>query len=297
MVMDSLRYWVEEMHVDGFRFDLATTLGRERDLRFDPGSSFFDAIRQDPVLARIKLIAEPWDIGPGGYRLGGHGPGWAEWNDRFRDTLRSFWKGDEGQLPELTTRLVGSADLFAHQGRRAWASVNFAAAHDGFTLHDTVSYNEKHNEANGEGNRDGHSHNLSWNCGVEGPADDPLIRALRQRQKRNMLATVLLAHGTPMILMGDELGRTQSGNNNAYCQDNAISWLDWGRIDADGRNLIAFVARLVHLRRTHPLLASSRFFRGADVGGGLKDRGLAGAGRERDGRGGLAEPPGQSPSP
>ena len=174
MVMDSLRYWVEDMHIDGFRFDLATTLGRERDLRFDPGSSFFDAIRQDPVLARVKLIAEPWDVGEGGYRLGGHGPGWAEWNDRYRDTVRSYWKGDEGKLPELATRLVGSADLFDHQGRRAWASVNFVAAHDGFTLHDTVSYNDKHNEANGEGNRDGHSHNLSWNCGVEGPTDDPL---------------------------------------------------------------------------------------------------------------------------
>ncbi len=271
MVMDSLRYWVEDMHIDGFRFDLATTLGRERDLRFDPGSSFFDAIRQDPVLARVKLIAEPWDVGEGGYRLGGHGPGWAEWNDRYRDTVRSYWKGDEGNLPELATRLVGSADLFDHQGRRGWASVNFVAAHDGFTLHDTVSYNDKHNEANGEGNRDGHSHNLSWNCGVEGPTDDPVIGALRERQKRNMLATVLLAHGTPMILMGDELGRSQHGNNNAYCQDNAISWLDWDKVDADGRNLMAFVARLMALRRSHPLLASSRFLRGAEVVKGLRD--------------------------
>ncbi len=212
MVTDSLRYWVTEMGVDGFRFDLATTLGREH-YGFDPGGSFFDVIRQDPVIGRTKLIAEPWDTGPEGYRLGGYGPGWAEWNDRFRDTVRAFWRGDENVLPELATRLLGSSDLFEHQGRKAWASINFIASHDGFTLHDLVSYSEKHNWANKEENRDGHDHNLSANYGVEGPTDDDGIRAVRARQKRNLVATLLLSQGTPMILMGDEVGRTQDGNN------------------------------------------------------------------------------------
>ncbi len=262
LVMDSLRYWVVEMHVDGFRFDLATTLGREGH-GFDPGAAFFDAIRQDPVLSQVKLIAEPWDIGPEGYRLGGYGPGWAEWNDRFRDTVRAFWRGDAGVLPELGARLLASSDLFEHQGRRPWASVNFVTSHDGFTLHDLVSYNEKHNEANGENNRDGHDHNLSYNHGVEGPTDDPEIDAVRRRQMRNMLATVLFAQGTPMLLMGDEFARTQQGNNNAYCQDNEISWLDWSRA-ADWPELAAFVARAVALRQRHPVLRRTRFLHGLE---------------------------------
>jgi isoamylase len=262
MVMDSLRYWATEMQVDGFRFDLATTLGRDRDARFDPGSGFFDAIRQDPALSRVKLIAEPWDVGFEGYRLGGHGPGFAEWNDRFRNTVRGFWKGDERLLPDLAARLLGSSDLFDHQGRRPWASVNFVTAHDGFTLQDVVTYNEKHNEANGEGNRDGHDHNLSWNCGVEGPTDDPQVLALRQRQKRNMVATLLLAHGTPMLLMGDELGRSQQGNNNAYCQDNEISWLDWREATGADRAFAGFVATLTALRKRHPVLRRARFLHG-----------------------------------
>ena len=250
------------MHVDGFRFDLATTLGRARDMRFDPGSSFFDAIRQDPILASVKLIAEPWDVGPGGYRLGGHGPGFSEWSDRYRDTVRAFWKGDEAILPELSARLLGSSDLFEHQGRRSWSSVNFVAAHDGFTLHDVVSYNHKHNEANGEDNRDGHDHNVSWNCGVEGPSNDPEVLDLREQQKRNMLATLLLSQGTPMLLMGDELGRSQDGNNNSYCQDNETSWLDWAGLAEHGGDLAAFVARLTQLRREHPVLRRTRFMHG-----------------------------------
>jgi glycogen operon protein len=272
LVLDSLRYWVLEMHVDGFRFDLATTLGRAADLRFDPGSAFFNAIRQDPVLSTVKLIAEPWDVGPGGYRLGRHGPGFAEWSDKFRDTVRAFWKGDQGMVPEFARRVLGSADLFEHQGRRSWSTVNFAATHDGFTLADVVSYNDKHNEANGEGGKDGHNHNLSWNCGVEGPTDDPGILDLRERQKRNMLATVLLSQGTPMILMGDELGRSQGGNNNAYCQDNPISWLDWDKRSDRDRALAAFTARLARLRRDHPVLRRAKFLHGQDTSpDGLKD--------------------------
>ncbi|HZH28474.1 MAG TPA: glycogen debranching protein GlgX [Azospirillaceae bacterium] len=262
MVMDSLRYWVEEMHVDGFRFDLATILGREWH-GFDQGGSFLDACRQDPVLSRVKLIAEPWDVGPGGYQVGGFPPGWAEWNDKFRDTVRAYWKGDEGKLPELAARMSASGDVFNHRGRKPWASVNFVTAHDGFTLHDLVSYNDKHNAANGEGNRDGHSHNLSWNHGVEGPTDDPAIRALRERQKRNLLATLLFAQGTPMLLAGDEFGRTQHGNNNAYCQDNEVSWLDWENIDEDGRTLAAFVRTCIALRQAYPVLRRARFMTGA----------------------------------
>jgi isoamylase len=260
MVTDSLRYWVQEMHVDGFRFDLATILGREP-YGFDEGGGFLDSCRQDPVLSSVKLIAEPWDIGPGGYQVGAFPPGWAEWNDRFRDTVRAFWKGDEGTSAQLAARLCASADIFNRRGRKPWASVNFITAHDGFTLHDVVSYNDKHNEANGEDNRDGHSHNYSWNHGVEGPTDDPEIRALRERQMRNMLATLLLSQGTPMLLAGDEFGRTQKGNNNAYCQDNEIGWVDW-RIGPEGRALTEFVRRLTGLRHSYPILRRGRFFTG-----------------------------------
>ena len=257
MVTDSLRYWVEEMHVDGFRFDLGTILAREP-YGFDQQSGFLRAVGQDPVLSQVKLIAEPWDCGPGGYQVGGFAPGWAEWNDRFRNTVRTYWKGDAGTLSEMATRLAGSADLFNHRGRQPWASVNFVAAHDGFTLSDLVSYNEKHNEANGEDNRDGSSENNSWNCGVEGPTDDPDIIALRERQKRNMLATLLLSRGTPMILAGDEFGRTQQGNNNAYCQDNEISWLDW-TYGERGEALIRFVRRIAGLRHRFPVLNRTRW--------------------------------------
>jgi glycogen operon protein len=249
------------MHVDGFRFDLGTILAREP-AGFDTHNGFMKAVMQDPVLARVKLIAEPWDCGPGGYQVGGFPPGWAEWNDKFRDTVRAFWKGDEGKLPELASRLTASADMFNRRGRKPWASVNFVTAHDGFTLNDLVSYNDKHNEANGEGNNDGHSHNISWNHGVEGPSDDPAIRALRERQKRNLLATLLFSQGTPMILAGDELGRTQNGNNNAYCQDNEINWLDWEGAGEDGQRLLAFTRKLIALRQAFPVLRRGRFLTG-----------------------------------
>ncbi len=261
MVTDSLRYWVTEMNVDGFRFDLATILGREPH-GFDEGGGFLDSCRQDPILSSVKLIAEPWDCGPGGYQVGGFPPGWAEWNDRYRDTVRSFWKGDEGTTAELATRITASGDKFNHRGRRPWASVNFITAHDGFTLNDLVSYNDKHNEANGEDNRDGTSDNRSWNSGVEGPTDDPDIKALRERQKRNMLATLLFSQGTPMVLAGDEFGRTQRGNNNAYCQDDEISWVDWEGIDEDGHALVEFTRKLLSLRRSLPVLRRNRFLTG-----------------------------------
>jgi glycogen operon protein len=261
MVMDSLRYWVSEMNVDGFRFDLATILGREP-YGFDEGGGFLHSCRQDPVLSSVKLIAEPWDCGPGGYQVGGFPPGWAEWNDRFRDTVRAFWKGDDGMAPDLASRITGSGDKFNRRGRRPWASVNFVTAHDGFTLNDLVSYNDKHNEANGEDNKDGHSDNKSWNCGAEGPTDDAQIRALRERQKRNLLATLLLSQGTPMIVAGDEFGRTQRGNNNAYCQDNEISWVDWAGVGDDGRALTEFVVKLTTLRHTLPVLRRNRFLTG-----------------------------------
>ncbi len=271
MVTDSLRYWVTEMHVDGFRFDLATILARET-YGFDHSGGFLDACRQDPVLSRVKLIAEPWDCGPGGYQVGGFPPGWAEWNDKFRDTVRAYWKGDEGKLPEMATRLAASADIFNRRGRKPWASVNFVTAHDGFTLNDLVSYNDKHNEANGEDNRDGHSHNLSWNHGVEGPTDDPEIKALRLRQMRNLLATLLLAQGTPMILAGDEFARSQRGNNNAYCQDNEITWIDWSGIGPDGRAQAEFVRKLLLIRHALPMLRRGRFLTGAyDEEIGVKD--------------------------
>jgi len=259
LVMDSLRYWVEEMHVDGFRFDLATTLAREEHGGFDHHSGFLDAIRQDPTLSRVKLIAEPWDVGDGGYRLGGFPAGWAEWNDRYRDTVRGFWKGDGGVMPDFATRITGSSDIFNTHGRRPWATVNFVTAHDGFTLADTVSYNDKHNEANLEDNRDGTNNNNSWNCGAEGETDDPEVKALRLRQRRNMLATLLVSQGLPMLVAGDEFGRSQGGNNNAYCQDNEISWLDWD-IDEENQKFLEFSRRLIQLRREHIVFHRNRFF-------------------------------------
>jgi isoamylase len=260
MVTDSLRYWACEMRVDGFRFDLGTILAREPD-GFDEGGGFLDSCLQDPVLSSVKLIAEPWDIGPGGYQVGGFPPGWAEWNDKFRDTVRAFWKGDERKLPDLATRLAASPDAFNRRGRKPWASVNFITAHDGFTLQDLVSYNDKHNEANGEDNRDGHSDNHSWNHGVEGPTEDEEILDLRDRQKRNLLSTLLLAQGTPMLLAGDEFGRTQRGNNNAYAQDNEISWVDWD-IDSYGKLQIDFVRKLTAVRNAFPILRRNRFLTG-----------------------------------
>ncbi len=257
MVMDSLRYWVTEMHVDGFRFDLGTILARET-YGFDQESGFLRAVGQDPVLSQVKMIAEPWDCGPGGYQVGGFPPGWAEWNDRYRDNVRAYWKGDAGKIKDFATRFTGSSDFFNHRGRPAWSSVNFLTAHDGFTLNDWAAFNEKHNEANGEDNKDGNSNNESWNCGVEGPTDDPDVNALRERQIKNMLATLLLSRGTPMLLAGDEFGRTQGGNNNAYCQDNEISWLDWNLQDK-GRNLIRFVSSITTLRRRLPILYRARF--------------------------------------
>jgi glycogen operon protein len=258
MVMDSLRFWVEEMHVDGFRFDLATVMGREPD-GFHPHAGFLTALRQDPTLARTKCIAEPWDIGPGGYQVGAFPPGWSEWNDRFRDSTRAFWVRQEVPSAELAQRLAGSSDLFQHSGRRPQASVNLVTAHDGFTLADLVSYNDKHNEANGQNNDDGHDHNLSWNCGVEGPTDDPDVLALRARLQRNLLATLLVSQGVPMLLSGDELGHSQGGNNNAYCQDNPTTWIDWEAVDAD---LIAFTQRLIRLRQDHPSLRRIHWLEG-----------------------------------
>ncbi|CAG2150766.1 Glycogen operon protein GlgX [Cupriavidus numazuensis] len=266
MVLDSLRYWVQCFHVDGFRFDLGATLGRDQN-GFDPGASFFDAILQDPVLSRVKLISEPWDLGPGGYQLGNHPPGFAEWNDKFRDTVRRFWRGDAGQRGELAARLSGSADLFDRRHRRPWASVNFITAHDGFTLADLVSYNGKHNEDNGEENRDGTDNNYSANWSpdgsVEGPTDDPAILALRARAAQAMLATLLLAQGTPMLTAGDEWGRSQHGNNNAYCQDTALSWLDWKQAQTPrGQVLLQMVRRLLALRLRLPSLGANRFSHG-----------------------------------
>jgi isoamylase len=259
LVTDSLRYWVEQTHVDGFRFDLGTILAREPN-GFDNRSGFLKACCQDPVLNTVKLIAEPWDCGPGGYQVGGFPPGWAEWNDKFRDNVREFWKG-ESTATDFVKRLCATAEIFNTQGRRPWSSINFITAHDGFTLNDVVTYNEKHNEANGEDNKDGNSNNLSWNCGVEGPTDDPEINELRSRQIRNFLATLLLSQGTPMLLAGDEFGRTQNGNNNAYCQDDEISWLDWD-IKEKGNHLIDFVSRLTALRHKYPILRRDRFLTG-----------------------------------
>jgi len=270
LIMDSLRYWVLDMHVDGFRFDLAATLARELH-EVDKLGAFLDIIHQDPVLSQVKLIAEPWDLGEGGYQVGKFPIGWAEWNDRYRDAVRSYWKGDGGQIGELAYRITGSSDLYARSGRRPYASINFVTAHDGFTLQDVVSYNQKHNEANGEDNRDGTDNNRSWDCGVEGPTDDAAINALRARQKRNFLATLLLSQGVPMLLAGDELGRTQQGNNNAYCQDNEISWVNWDRL-GEKKELVAFVRRLIALRQNHPVFRRRNFFQGRSIkGAGVKD--------------------------
>ena len=258
LILDSLRYWTTEMGVDGFRFDLGTILGREPS-GFDPRSGFFDAVGQDPTLSRLKLIGEPWDIGPGGYQVGGFPPGWAEWNDKYRDGIRDYWRGEPGKTRELAARVTGSGDVYDVRGRRPWSTVNFIAAHDGFTLSDVVSYNERHNEANGEDNKDGHSDNRSYNLGAEGPTDDVGIQAVRERQKRNLLATLFLSHGTPMLLAGDELGRTQNGNNNAYAQDNEISWLNWQAINSAGKELSEFVRTLIEMRRDQPILHRESF--------------------------------------
>ena len=270
LIMDSLRYWVLEMHVDGFRFDLASALAREL-YDVDRLGAFFDIIHQDPVLSHVKLIAEPWDLGQGGYQVGNFPVLWTEWNGRYRDSVRRFWRGDGGTVSELATRLAGSNDLYAHNGRQPYASINFITAHDGFTLQDLVSYNEKHNDANLEGNRDGENHNLSSNGGVEGPTEDPAIRIVRERQKRNFLATLLLSQGVPMISHGDEMGRTQRGNNNAYCQDNPLSWVDW-TLDEDRRRLLAFTTSLIRFRLSQPTLRRRRYFQGRHIrGGDVKD--------------------------
>jgi glycogen operon protein len=262
LIMDSLRYWVIEMHVDGFRFDLAATLAREF-YDVERLSSFFELVQQDPTVSQVKLIAEPWDVGPGGYQVGNFPPQWTEWNGKYRDTVRDFWRGEAATLGEFASRLTGSADLYEHSARRPVASINFVTAHDGFTLRDLVSYNEKHNEANGEDNRDGESYNRSWNCGYEGPTDDPEVNALRARQQRNFLATLLLSQGVPMISHGDELGRTQQGNNNGFCQDNELTWIDWKNLDVD---LLAFTRYVSSLRRDHPVFRRRRFFDGLPVG-------------------------------
>ena len=264
LVMDSLRYWVLEMHVDGFRFDLAAALARElHDV--DQLSTFFDLVQQDPVVSQMKLIAEPWDVGEGGYQVGNFPPLWTEWNGKYRDAVRDFWRGRPFTAPDFASRLTGSSDLYATSGRRPVASINFVTCHDGFTLNDLVSYNHKHNEANGEGNRDGTDDNRSWNCGTEGPTDDPAINELRARQKRNFLVTLFLSQGVPMLLAGDEMGRTQAGNNNAYCQDTPLSWLDWG-LAASAQDLLQFTETLAGLRRDHPVFRRRRFFRGHGPG-------------------------------
>ncbi|WP_428266842.1 glycogen debranching protein GlgX [Haliangium sp.] len=269
LITDSLRYWVEEMHVDGFRFDLAAALAREL-YDVDMLSAFFKVIQQDPVLSQAKLIAEPWDVGPGGYQVGNFPWHWAEWNGRYRDAVRSFWRGDRGQVGEFATRVSGSSDLYARSGRRPYASINFVTAHDGFSIEDMVSYEHKHNEANLEGNRDGHDHNLSTNCGVEGPTDDPDVLARRESLKRSLMATLLLSQGVPMILGGDELSRTQGGNNNAYCQDSPVSWYDW-RMDERKRSFMNFVRLLVAFRRQHPSFRRRHFLRGSAKDGAIKD--------------------------
>ncbi len=272
LIMDSLRYWVTEMHVDGFRFDLASTLARQFH-EVDRLSAFFDLVQQDPVISQVKLIAEPWDVGEGGYQVGGFPPLWSEWNGKYRDTARDFWRGEHATLAEFASRVTGSSDLYQHTGRRPFASINFVTAHDGFTLHDLVSYNDKHNDANGEGGGDGESHNRSWNCGVEGPTDDLEVIALREQQKRNILTTLFVSQGVPMLLHGDELGRTQRGNNNVYAQDNELSWIDWASA-REFDTLTAFTAQLAELRRQHPVFRRRRFFQGRPVkGSGIDDIG------------------------
>ena len=273
LIMDSLRYWVLEMHVDGFRFDLASTLARElHDV--DRLSAFFDLVQQDPVVSQVKLIAEPWDVGEGGYQVGNFPGHWTEWNGKYRDTVRDYWRGEPATLGEFASRLTGSSDLYEATGRRPGASINFVIAHDGFTLHDLVSYNEKHNEANGEDNQDGESHNRSWNCGVEGPTDDPEINKLRGRQMRNFLVTLMVSQGTPMIAHGDEMGRTQQGNNNVYCQDSELSWMDWS---LTGRNasLLEFTKKVTTLRKDHPVFRRRRFFDGTPIRTGAQVRDIA----------------------
>jgi glycogen operon protein len=270
LIMDSLRYWVLEMHIDGFRFDLASALARELHA-VDKLGAFFDIIHQDPILSRVKLIAEPWDLGEGGYQVGNFPVLWTEWNGQYRDCVRRFWKGDGGTMAELASRLCGSSDLYAHSGKRPYASINFITCHDGFTLNDLVSYNHKHNEANGEANKDGANHNHSWSCGVEGPTSDPAIKALRERQKRNMMATLLLSQGVPMLLAGDELGHTQKGNNNAYCQDNDLTWLSW-ELAPEQKEFLTFVRRLIQLRKQQPVLQRRKFFQGRAIRGStIKD--------------------------
>jgi isoamylase len=265
MIMDSLRYWITEMHVDGFRFDLAAALARELH-EVDRLGAFFDIIHQDPVISQVKLIAEPWDLGEGGYQVGRFPIGWTEWNGKYRDVIRDYWKGEGGLIGELAYRLAGSSDLYEHGGRRPHASVNFVTAHDGFTLRDLVSYNDKHNEANGDDNRDGENHNRSWNCGAEGPTDDPQIRALRLRQSRNLLATLLLSQGVPMLLAGDEFGHSQNGNNNAYCQDNEMTWLSW-QLGEEDQRLLEFTRRLIQLRREHRVFRRRKFFQNRAIRG------------------------------
>jgi glycogen operon protein len=281
LIMDSLRYWVLEMHVDGFRFDLAATLAREL-YEVDRLGAFFDIVHQDPVLSQVKLIAEPWDLGAGGYQVGNFPVLWTEWNGKYRDAMRAFWKGEDSGVAEVATRIAGSNDLYEHSGRRPYASINFITSHDGFTLQDLVSYNVKHNDANGEGNRDGENHNLSWNCGVEGPTGDPAILALRERQKRNLMASLMLSIGVPMISGGDEMGRTQHGNNNAYCQDNELSWTEW-QLSRDQRDFLEFMRRLVHLRMSQPVLNRRKYFQGRSIrGANVKDiYWLDSSGRER----------------
>ncbi|WP_244204310.1 glycogen debranching protein GlgX, partial [Streptomyces africanus] len=274
LIMDSLRYWVTEMHVDGFRFDLAATLARQFH-EVDRLSSFFDLVQQDPVVSQVKLIAEPWDVGEGGYQVGNFPPLWTEWNGKYRDTVRDLWRGEQRTLAEFASRLTGSSDLYQDDGRRPLASINFVTCHDGFTLHDLVSYNDKHNQANGEDNRDGESHNRSWNCGTEGETGDPDVLRLRARQMRNFIATLMLSQGVPMISHGDEFARTQRGNNNAYCQDNELAWVEWPADGEDGedtegglrRELLAFTRAMVWLRRDHPVFRRRRFFHGRPVEG------------------------------
>jgi len=270
LIMDSLRYWVTEMHVDGFRFDLASALAREL-FAVDKLGSFFDIIRQDPILSQVKLIAEPWDVGEGGYQVGNFPSGWTEWNGKYRDCVRRFWKGEGGTVNEMATRLAGSSDLYAWSGRKPYASINFITCHDGFTLEDLVSYNEKHNEANGEDNRDGANDNHSWDCGAEGPTNDPAIIALRERQKRNLIATLFSSQGVPMLLAGDELGHTQNGNNNAYCQDNELTWLDW-QLDDRKKAFLQFVRSIVHIWKEQPVFQRRKFFQGRAIrGSDIKD--------------------------
>ncbi|GAB3881905.1 glycogen debranching protein GlgX [Kibdelosporangium lantanae] len=269
LIMDSLRYWVTEMHVDGFRFDLAAALAREF-YEVDRLSAFFDIVQQDPVISQVKLIAEPWDVGPGGYQVGNFPPQWTEWNGKYRDTVRDFWRGSPSTLGEFAARISGSSDLYQHDGRKPVASINFVTCHDGFTLADLVTYNDKRNHDNGEGNRDGESHNRSWNCGAEGLTEDVEVLSLRARQCRNMLATLLLSQGVPMLLHGDEMGRTQHGNNNAYCQDNELSWVDWSTAD-EGADLLAFTSSLTALRREHPVFRRKRFFQGRPMWNELAD--------------------------